>query len=182
MTTRSRPCPGRVRDEPAARVAPQGRCETGRGQFPVAAASRARETARASTTTPPDSHRVQAESNTEAVSPTSSGGSRPATGHDIAIEFFSGPMSTEEAEVHRTHAQIDSHSQQSGVLARTERIVANLGNLSASATVECGDERSFEVPNCAASANGDSHEFGPLQVRSGPLRAGRDSNPRPPDP
>ena len=29
------------------------------------------------------------------MSPTSSGGSRPATGHDIAIEFFSEPMSAE---------------------------------------------------------------------------------------
>ena len=44
---------------------------------------------------PPDSHRVRAESNTETVSPTSSGGSRLATGHDIAIEHFGGPMSAE---------------------------------------------------------------------------------------
>ncbi len=71
--------------------------------------------------------------------------------------------------MHRTHAQIGRHSQQSGVLTRTERIVANLGELSASTAAERGDERSFEVPNCAASANSDSHEFGPLQGRSGPF-------------
>jgi len=71
--------------------------------------------------------------------------------------------------VHRTYAQIDRHSQQSGVLARTERIVANLGNLSASTAVDRGDAHSFELHNCAASANGDSHEFGPLQGRRGPF-------------
>ena len=75
--------------------APQGRGETGRGQFPVVAGSRAREGARASITTPPDSHRVRAASNTEAVLPTSSGGSRPATGHDIASEPVDGPTSYE---------------------------------------------------------------------------------------
>jgi hypothetical protein len=43
---------------------------------------------------PPDFHRVRAESNTEVVSPTSSGGSRPATSYDIAIEFLSEPKSS----------------------------------------------------------------------------------------
>jgi hypothetical protein len=168
--------------------APQGRCETGRGQFPVVADSRAREAARASITTPPDFHRVRAESNTEIVSPTSSGGSRPATSHDIAIAFFSEPKSSRSVrEGTERMPRIGNHAQQSGVLTRTERIVANLGEMSASTAVESGDGPPHEVPDCAIDVNGDSQQFGPLQGRSGPsarwdVRAGRDSNPRPPDP
>ncbi len=48
-------------------------------------------------------------------------------------------------------------------------MVANLGELSASTAAERGDEHSREVPDRAASANDDSHEFGPLQGRSGPF-------------
>lgn len=41
--------------------------------------------------------------------------------------------------------------------------------LSASTAVGRDDELLLEVPDCAAFANGDSHEFGPLQGRSGPF-------------
>jgi len=71
--------------------APQGRCETGRGQFPVVAAVKLPVPP---SQLPPDFDRVRAESNTEVVSPTSSGGSRPDTSYDIAIEFFSEPKSS----------------------------------------------------------------------------------------
>jgi hypothetical protein len=70
---------------------------------------------------------------------------------------------------HRTHAKSGGHDQPSGVPTRTERIVANLDQLSECAAVDGGDEHSREAPEPASAANSDSHEFGPLQGRSGPF-------------
>ena len=83
---------------------------------------------------------------------------------------------------HRTHAKIGSHAQQSGVLTRTERIVANLGELSASTAVERGDGHSHEAPDRARPQTAILTNSARYRVVAGRLRAGRDSNPRPPDP
>jgi hypothetical protein len=103
------------------------------------------------------------------VSPTSRGETRVATGHGITSEPMDEPKSYERSSRNRTHAQIDDHAQQSGVLTRTERIVANQGELSASTAVESGDGHSHAVPDCAIDVNAESQEFGPLRVRSGPF-------------
>ena len=65
--------------------------------------------------------------------------------------------------------QSNGHAQQSGVLTRTERIVANSGEPSASTGVESGDKLGHEVLELASAASRDSYEFGPLQGRSGPF-------------
>jgi hypothetical protein len=65
--------------------------------------------------------------------------------------------------------QSSDPAQESGVLTRTERIVANTGELSSSTGVESGDKLGHEVLELASAASRDFHEFGPLQGRSGPL-------------
>lgn len=118
-------------------MAPQSRCETGG----TGALKTIVELVQL-----PVTHRVRIEVDTEAVPPTSSGGSRAVTGHDIAIEFFGEPMSTEEAVRAPNACPIDNHAQESGVLTRAERAVAKTGELRTSTAVESGDDHSHEVP------------------------------------
>ncbi len=47
--------------------------------------------------------------------------------------------------------------------------MVNLGDLSASTAVESGDALALEGPESAIDMDGDSHEFGPLRVCSGPF-------------